>query len=233
MSTWKFGCPLEDRAHPPEVLRRTPDVGADEHRRRMAHHDPLQRVDQLVERREAVEVRAAGGPGRPEVPVGMLVELLPALVRGIERLEERDRVRDMDRHRHPELPRRRPQGIQARVVDRDQPSARVPGPKPEELPHLEAAGTGGDAVAEARRLGLAERRVLRPAVVVEAREHRHAAREGVLPALDLAAQLVAPAAVEVHDPLDPGRVQHRRRARRATDRSSRRRTGRRGGCGRR
>ena len=124
MSTWKFGARSRIVATRAEVLGRAPDVGADEHRRRVADDDGLEPVDQLVERREAVEIRAAGRAGRPEVPVGVLVELLPALVPCVERLEERDRVGDVDRHRDAELARGGPQRVQARVVDRDERARR-------------------------------------------------------------------------------------------------------------
>ena len=71
---------LEDRRDAREVLGGAADVRADERRRRMAHDDRLEAVDELVERREAVEVGPAGRARRPEVPVGVLAELLPALV---------------------------------------------------------------------------------------------------------------------------------------------------------
>ena len=155
--------------------------------------------------------------------------------RGIERLEERDRVRDMDRDRHAELARGRPQRVEPRVVDRDEPSARVPRPQAEQLPDLEPARAGGDPVTQARGLGLAERRIVRPAVVVEARRtppRGPAARPASARARRRRPSPQPPSRSTIA--LDARRVQHRARARaavRAAPVAAERR--RRGGCGRR
>ena len=82
-------------------------------------------------------------------------------------------------------------------------------------------------------LHLPEGGVLRPAVVVQPREHGHASGQRHLPALDLAAQPVAPAAIEVDDPLDARRVHRARQLGSPCAWTSPRRTAPRGGCGHR
>ena len=106
-------------------------------------------------------------------------------------------------------------------------------PEAEQLPDLEAASAGSDALAQAAASVSPKSGSLGPAVVVQPGEHRHAARQRRLPALDLAPQRLAPAAVEVHDPLDARRVHDRRELGRGPRRTSRRRTAPRGGCGHR
>ena len=141
------------------------------------------------------------------MPVGVALQLLPALVGLVERVEEGDRVGDMDRHGDAQLPGRGPERIETTVVDRHEPAVRAACPQAERLPDLEAAGARRNAVPQPRRLGLTERRVVSPALVVETREHRDASGQRPLPAVDLAPQPVTPAAVQVDDRLDPGQVE--------------------------
>ncbi len=200
--------PLEDRRDPGQVLGGATHVGADEGRPGVADHDGLEPVDELVERREPVQVGAARRARRPEVPVRVRVELLPALVAPVERLEEGDRVRDVDRDRHIELARGSPERVKACVVHGHQPTARVPGAQAQQLPDLEAACAGGHALAQPGRLRLAEARVARPALVVQAGEHGHPSGQRLLPALDLPPEAVTPAAVEIHQSLHARAVHH-------------------------
>ena len=95
---------------------------------------------------------------------------------------------------------------------------------PSDLPDLEPARPAGDRIAQPGRLGLAERGIVGPAVVVEPGEDGQPVRRGGLPALDLARQAVAQAAVEVDERLDPGCVEHRQELGRDRARPSRRRT---------
>ena len=119
-----------------------------------------------------------GGPRRPEVPVGVVAAAPPsARCVVVERVEERDRVGDVDRDRDAQLAGRRPQRVEARVVDRDEPrrAGRAPAGRAV-FQTLRPAGAGRHAVAQPRRLGLAERRVVGPARVVEARRTPRRAR---------------------------------------------------------
>ena len=177
MSTLRFGLLVEQPPDEPEVLRGTADVGADERRPRMARDEPPERRQQLVERREPGRVALVGRPGRPEVPVRMGVQLLPALVRRVERLEERDRVGDVDDDRQVELGGGRPERVEPRVVDGDEAAVGIARPQSEQLPDLEPARAPRGGVPQPGRLGLAERRVGGPAVVVEAGEDRDPIRD--------------------------------------------------------
>ena len=112
------------------------------------------------------------------MPVRVGLELLDAFVVFVERLEERDRVRDVDGHRDAEFGGRGPERVEPRVVDRDETAVGPARVEAQRLPDLEAAGAGGDAVTQTRRLGLAESRVGGPARVVEAGEHGDASRQG-------------------------------------------------------
>ncbi len=199
----------EHPVHAGEVLRRAPDMRPDERRPGVPGDDRLEAVDELVERWEPVRLGAPAGPRRPEVPVGVLAQLLVALVRGVERLEERDRVGDVDRHRQAELPRRRPQRVEAGVVHRHESAPGVARPQPQELPHLEAARPRRGAVPQPGRLHLPEVGAPGPHGVVETGEHRDAVPER-RPVLQLACEGVAPAAVEVHDRGDVRGVEGRR-----------------------
>ena len=111
---------LEHRADERQVLRRTAHVGADERGLRVTTDDPVEGGQDLVEGREAglgvVRVRPAR---RPEVPVGMRRELLPALVALVERVEEGDRVGDMDDDGQAQARTDRPERVEALVVDGD------------------------------------------------------------------------------------------------------------------
>jgi hypothetical protein len=184
-------------------------MSADKRRCRVPADEPAEPREHGVERWEAGGVGVVVGAGRPEMPVRMLAELLPALVRRVERLEERDGVGDVDEDRQRQLRGSRPQRIEAGVVDGDEAALRVPGPKPQALPDLEPACPASGRVAERSSLRLAEVRIGRPRVVVEAGEHGDAIGECRLPALDLGRERVALTAVEVHDHLDTALVEDR------------------------
>ncbi len=85
--------------------------------RRVAREQPVEATQQLVEPGIAGAVGVVDiAHGRPEVPVGMLAQLLPALVRPIQRIEERDRVRHVDDHRHAQVGGCPPQRVEPRIV---------------------------------------------------------------------------------------------------------------------
>jgi hypothetical protein len=146
------------------------------------------------------------------------VELLPALVPGVERLEEGDRVGDVDDDREVKLCGGGPERIEAPVVDRDETAVGIARPQSEQLPDLEPARSPRRGVPQPGRLRLSERRVSGPAVVVEAREDRDPIRICRLPSIDLRRQRVALAAVQVDDHLDARLVECRDQLRRGTRR---------------
>jgi len=74
------------------------------------HHAPAR----FLELHVAWEVFAMEGP------IGVRVQLFPALVESVYRQEERLRIRDMHRHRHLHRAGRFPHGIEAPVVNRNQ-----------------------------------------------------------------------------------------------------------------
>ena len=195
---------------------------------------PLEGRQQRVERRDARGVGVVVRPRRPEMPVRVGAQLLPALVRRVERLEEGDRVGDVDDDRDPELGGGRPQRVEPRVVDGDQPAVRIARAQAERLPDLEPAGAARDRVAQPRRLRLAERGIGRPARRSRGRRRRpRGPGPARRPSVDLGARAPRPGRRR-------GRRSPRRRTRRAwrparprTGPPSRRRRRRRGGCGRR
>src|SRR3984885_12527960 len=77
----------------------------------MARDDSVAGGDQLRIAREIATV---------EGPVGMIAQLLVALIEAIDRAKEGDRIGDMDRDRDPEIAAYVPHGIEARVIDGDQ-----------------------------------------------------------------------------------------------------------------
>ena len=195
--------------------------------------EPLERRQQRVEGRHARRVGVVVGPRRPEMPVRVGVELLPALVRRVERLEERHRIGDVDDDRDPELRGGRPQRVEPRVVDGDQPAVRVACAKPERLPDLEPAGAAGDGVPQ--RAPPPSRRTRHRSPSRRSRGRRRRSRDRGRPTAIGRSRPRAPR---------PGRRRGRRSPRRRTRRGwrparprtgppTRRRTRRRGGCGRR
>ncbi|GAC1670264.1 MAG: hypothetical protein NVS9B8_13430 [Candidatus Limnocylindrales bacterium] len=64
----------------------------------------------------------------------MGMEFLPALIGGIERLEERDRIGDVDQDWETQLASRHPEWIKADVIDCDEPTLGVARAQAKELP---------------------------------------------------------------------------------------------------
>ena len=234
MSTFRFGCSSSRPATRRQVLGRAADVGADERRPRVRPDEPPERRQQGVEPRHARGVGVVVGSDRPGVPVRVGEQLLPALVRRVERLEEGDRVGDVDDDREPAARRRsahsgssrgsstatsRPSGSRARrpsVFQTLSPRA----PRATESRSRAASVSPNDgSVAQASH--------------VEARDDDDPVRRGRRPAVDLGRERLALAAVEVDDRLDARTRRASRSARPRTAPPSRRRRRRRGGCGRR
>ena len=139
----------------------------------------------------------------------MGVELLPALVLRVERLEECDRIGDVDDDRQVQLRGGAPERVEPRVVDGDEAAVGIARPQAEQLPDLEPARATRGGVPQPGCLRLAERRVGSPARVVEAGEDRDPVRVGDLPALDLRRQRLALATVEIDEHLHARRVESR------------------------
>src|SRR6476469_6605034 len=123
-------------------------------------------------------------------------QLLPTLVVRIERLEERDRIGDVDDDREAQVGGGRPKGVEPRVVDVDEATVSVARPQPEQLPDLEPSRSPRGGVPQPSRLGLAEGQVRGPTVVVEPREDGDAIRIRDLPPLDLGGEGLPLAAIE-------------------------------------
>ena len=163
MSTCQFGYVASIRSTRVQVLRGASDMGADERRRRMAGDDGLEPVEELVERR--------GSPARPAGPrgrVGQKCQSGWAWSSSTRSLCSSSGSKKAIGSATwmvtgtPSSPADGPERVEARVVDRDETAVRPARVEAQRLPDLEAAGAGADAVAQARRLGLAESRRRRP-----------------------------------------------------------------------
>src|SRR4051812_13569870 len=115
-------------------------------------------------------------PGRVEVPVRILMQLLPTLVEAVERRKKGDRVGDVDQDWHIELPGRRPERIEPRIIDRDELSLGVAQAQAEPLPDLQASGAECHRLAQAFRLRLAKTGISSEIVVVDPGEDGEAVR---------------------------------------------------------
>ena len=98
-----------------EILGMVPDVERHPPRPRVTREQSIARLD---DRREAGKVAAV------ERPVGMVRQLLVALVEPIDRREERLRIGDVDGHRQLQRGAGLPHRIEARVVDGHQRAVR-------------------------------------------------------------------------------------------------------------
>jgi hypothetical protein len=124
--------PIEQLAHPREILGVRGDVSSDERGLGMARHE----VGHPSE-----DGRESGIPRARKVPIGVLFELLPPFVLCVERLEERHRIGHVDHHGQPQLGRRRPENVETRIVDPRERSSVVFHLEPERLPDLEPFGS--------------------------------------------------------------------------------------------
>ena len=156
MSTLRFGCSSSSRPTSARSSAAQPTWAPTNVVARMPPDEAPERPEQRVERRETRSVAHLDGPRRPEVPVRVRVQLLPALVVRIERLEERDRVGDVDDDREAQVGGGRPERVEPRVVDVDEAAVGVARPQPEQLPDLEPARPARRGVPQPSRLGLAE-----------------------------------------------------------------------------
>ncbi len=72
------------------------------------------------------------------MPVGMCAQLFETLIVFVNRVEEGDRIGDVDQHRQTEFRRRLPDRIEALVIDRDQFALMVFDVQPERFPDFQS-----------------------------------------------------------------------------------------------
>ena len=234
MSTLRFGCSSSSRPTSARSSAAQPTWAPTNVVARMPPDEPPERREQLVERREPGRVAPSrsAASARSASPGCASSSSQRSLCR-IERLEERDRVGDVDDDRKAQVGGGRPERVEPRVVDVDEAAGGVARPQPEQLPDLEPARSPRGGVPQPSRLGLAEGRVRRPAVVVEPGEDGDAIRD-TGPATARSRRR-GPRPGRRRGPR-PSRCRTRpawRSARPASESPSRRRTGTRGGCARR
>ena len=219
MSTLRFGLLIEQ---PPDEARGPP------RRNRRGHPTNVVAGCRATSRPKAASSSSNGGnpgasgsvrgPRRPEVPVRVGVELLPALVSCVEWLEERDRVGDVDDDRQVELGGGAQSGSSR---GSSTATSRPPGSRARSPSSFQTLRPRAPRAAESRSRAASvspNAGSVSPAVVVEAGKDRDAIRIGRLPALDLVRERVALATVEVDDHLDAGRVERRDQLRRSARR---------------
>src|SRR5580658_9823834 len=97
---------------PREVLGVVGEVNRDEGGVGMTRDHALELAKKLFSRRELRRVA--------EPPLRVILELLPPLVRSVERLPKRARIANVDRDRHPELAAPLPNWVELRVVDAEE-----------------------------------------------------------------------------------------------------------------
>ena len=203
----EVGVAVEHARHQRQVLRGTAHVGADEGRLGVPGHDSLEGRDDLVEGGKAM--LAGLRAWRPEVPVGMRPQLLPALVVRVQRVEEGDRVSHVDDDHRPRLRTHRPEGVESRIVHRHDLAPRVTGAQAQRLPGLDADRPAPHRILEPPRLHLTEVGPLDPLLVGQLRHVGEARR--VLPGIPgvVGAEGLALAAVQVDDGLHAGLIECR------------------------
>ena len=157
-------------------------------------------------------------PRRPEVPVRVGVQLLPALVGRVERLEERDRVGDVDDDRDVELGGGLPQRIEPRVVHGHETTMDRARRRPSSFQTLRPRRPASTDVAQPALPPTRRTRGRRPSRRSPGRQRPHAVRDQA-PASDrLCREHIALAAVQVDHQLDAGRVERGDELRRSTRR---------------
>ena len=140
-----------------------------------------------------------------EEPVGVLVQLVPALVVAVQRREEGGRVGGVDHDRPLVLAADLPDRVELRVVDRHELAVLVAVAQPEGLVELQALGPGLEARLQPLGLALAPAASSMP-VEVDQGEGEEPAGMGLVEGGEGLLEPVAPAAVEVDDRLHAGRV---------------------------
>ena len=127
------------------------------------------------------------------------MQLLPALVGRVERIEERDRVGDVDQHRQVQLAGGGPQRVEPRIIHRHQRAMLIAHMQAKRLPDLQPLGAARGLRAKLRGGPLAEAiAVLGPFAPIHAAEDAEALGRGGLEMLQpLVQDLLAPAAVEI------------------------------------
>ena len=140
----------------------------------------------------------------------MRVQFLPALVAAVQRIEEGDRVGDVDQDRPVEFCGSGPDRIEPRIVHRDQFASLVAHPQSQRLPDFETLRAAGRLGTQSRRSPLAEAvAVVEPCGPIDAAEHLETFRRRLLETFEVRVEdLLAPAAVKVDHNRYAGRIQH-------------------------
>ena len=170
-------------------------MGAEERGLRVARDDaqPL-----------GVQLGASGKILAVEEPVGVVVELMPALVLGVERREEGAWVGRVDHDRALVLAAQLPERIDLGIVDRDEAAVLVAMAQSQGLVDLQALGSGLETRLQPLQLAIGPARLV-DAVEVDQREGQESARMGLVERLECLLEPPVPAAVQVDDRLDSRR----------------------------
>ncbi len=134
-----------------------------------------------------------------ETPIGMAEQLLQSLIEAVDRLEEGDRVGDVDQDRQPQLTGGIPERGETRIVRHQQVAVGILEVEAEVFPDFEPLGTRRHRLAETgdETIGETGGGRLGPVDVAEGGE---AAGIGTVVTVEVGLKLVAPAAVEVDHP---------------------------------
>src|SRR5665213_1229445 len=185
----EVGIAVEHTPDPGEIFRVTSHMGADEYGARVLRDQALELLDQRLKRREL---------RTKEMPVRMRLKLLPAFVGVIKRLEEGNRVGDMDQHGDGRLAGGLPQVKEPWIIDWNQFTCSVPVMQAQRLPYFKAARPATHAVLQLAGHGLPEIR-FGDQIPIAVREGEEAARIGAVIAIQIGLQFIAPHTVQVDD----------------------------------
>src|SRR5690348_9942652 len=171
---------------------------ADEGGEGVAGDQPLELLDQ-------------GGEGRKsramEMPVGVLAQLLPALIGAVKGLEEGHGIGYMDQHGHSQSGGSLPEVGQATVVDGNQAILTITIAQAQSLPHLEPPRTPVHTILQLPGHTSAEVWLGDHSPVAMSEGHE-AIGVGTVVAIEIGLQLIAPHAVQVDDGLDIALVEN-------------------------
>ena len=196
MSTYMFGIGVEPSPDLGEVFAIVGHVGADERRLGVAgdHPDPL-----------GVQLGALGVVFAVEEPLGMLVQLVPALAEPVERREERAGVARVDLDRPLVTGADFPDRVELGIIDRYESAVLVAGAEAQRLVELQALGAGLEALAQPRGLAIRPARLV-DTVEVDEGVGEESAGVGVVEGGDRLLEPRSPAAVEVNRGANARRV---------------------------
>ncbi len=134
-----------------------------------------------------------------KLPIGMALQLFPAFVRFIQRIEKRHRISHVDHHGPIEFRRRLPDGIEPRIVDLHQFAMMIAHVQSERLPDLQTLRAPLRLLAQTLRRPLRKPiALLGPCVPIHAAKDGEAIGRGLLEMIEMfLKQFFAPPAVEI------------------------------------